>query len=107
MPSTSSTFGAAAYGGPGWSGRDTTARQEIGSLWRACGQTSEWEPLREIMLHCPGPELTLRGDANAAQMISAPDPVRAGEEVEVQRRLAALGYSETKYRLWPKFPADS
>ncbi len=82
MPASHSTFGTAAYGGAGWSGRDTTTRQEIGSLWRACGMSNEWGPLREVLLHCPGPELTLGTDANAAQMLAPPDRVRAAAQHE-------------------------
>ncbi len=147
MPKQHGTFHTAAYGGPGWPGRETSLRQEIGTLWRACGLDNEWAPLKEVLLHCPGSELILGTDADAALMLAPPDAkraaaqheamaqayrgagvavhtlepqgtvrpnqmfladlffmtpegailarpassVRAGEEVEVQRRLAALG----------------
>ena len=90
MPGPGSTFGMAAYGGPGWSGRATTLRQEIGSHWRACGQSNEWGQLREVLLHCPGPELKLEEDANAAQMVAPPDPVRA----PAQHELMAQAYRD-------------
>jgi hypothetical protein len=32
----------AAYGGAGWSPRARSLRQEIGSLWSACGVMNEW-----------------------------------------------------------------
>jgi arginine deiminase len=67
----------AAYGGAGWSPRVDPLRREIGGLWGACGVTTEWSPLRAVMLHRPGDEIGSKKDANAAQMLSSLDVPRA------------------------------
>ena len=68
---------AAAYGGAGWSPRQTTLRQELGALWSPCAVGSEWAPLRAVLLHQPGPEWDNLTNAGAAQMLSLPDPAAA------------------------------
>ena len=69
-----STFGAAAYGGPGWQPRLNDHAQDIGDLWVDCGIDSEWRPLRHVLLHRPGPELsTSADDPNAVQMLDVVD----------------------------------
>ena len=67
----------AAYGGQGWSPRTTSLRQEIGSIWGACGVMSEWSTLKAVLLHRPGPELQASRDPNSVQMLASLDPVRA------------------------------
>lgn len=47
----------AAFGGPGWRPRATTLPEELGTLWSSCGLSSEWRPLKQVLLHPPGPEL--------------------------------------------------
>ena len=42
MAEEKSTFGSAAYGGAGWSGRTRGLAEEIGDLWTDCGIDSEW-----------------------------------------------------------------
>ena len=69
----SDLFQAAAYGGPGWSPRTTTLRDEIGRLWAACGIDSEWAPLRAVLLHRPGPELAQLADPDQAHMLDRLD----------------------------------
>ncbi len=81
MP-TEERLPAAAYGGVGWSPRSEPLRDEIGRLWAACGVASEWEPLRAVLLHRPGPEWDGLADANAAQMLALPDPVLARRQHE-------------------------
>jgi arginine deiminase len=68
---------AAAYGGPGWSPRTTSLRQEIGGAWSACGLDAEWSPLGAVLLHRPGPELEGTGDPDGAQMLDVLDADRA------------------------------
>lgn len=51
------TFNASAYGGAGWQGRVQAHRDEIGTLWAACGIDSEYAPLKAVVMHRPGPEL--------------------------------------------------
>ena len=74
MPHRSS---AAAYGGPGWSPRTTSLRDEIGGAWAACGLDAEWSSLGAVLLHRPGPELEGTGDPDGAQMLDVLDGDRA------------------------------
>jgi arginine deiminase len=71
---------AAAYGGVGWSPRETTLKEEIGRLWAACGQATEWEPLNAVLLHRPGRELSVAEDPDAAQMLAQVDLTLAREQ---------------------------
>jgi arginine deiminase len=64
---------ASAYGGPGWSPRVTSLRQEIGTTWRACGVASEWSPLKAVLLHPPGPELAEVAEPDQSQMLDTLD----------------------------------
>ncbi len=73
----SNLFDAAAYGGPGWSPRQTSLHQEIGRLWATCGLDSEWAPLRAVLLHPPGPELAAAANPDALQLLGPLDPQRA------------------------------
>jgi N-dimethylarginine dimethylaminohydrolase len=73
----SDRFSAAAYGGEGWSPRVHSLRQEIGSVWGACGMSSEWSSLRAVLLHRPGPELEQVVDPDQAQMMAPLDLPRA------------------------------
>jgi N-dimethylarginine dimethylaminohydrolase len=75
-----STFGAAAYGGGGWSQRTRSSRDEIGHLWAGCGINSEWGPLRSVLLHRPGKELLASHDPDAVQMLGNLDLGRAQAE---------------------------
>jgi N-dimethylarginine dimethylaminohydrolase len=65
---------SAAYGGPGWSSRTATSREEIGTLWTRCGVESESAPLRSVLLHSPGEELRSIGDPDDVQMLAPIDP---------------------------------
>jgi arginine deiminase len=60
----------AAYGGTGWSPRTASLRQEIGKVWGACGVSTEWSPLKAVLLHRPGPELEGVADPDKAQMLA-------------------------------------
>jgi N-dimethylarginine dimethylaminohydrolase len=73
-----STFGAAAYGGDGWSQRTATHAEEIGRLW-AGGIDSEWRRLKAVLLRRPGPEIVV-DDVDAAQQLEALDLARAQDE---------------------------
>jgi N-dimethylarginine dimethylaminohydrolase len=70
----------AAYGGAGWSPRTASSRQEIGPVWRMCGVSTEWSPLKAVVLHRPGSELEDLADPDAAQMLAPLDAVRAREQ---------------------------
>jgi arginine deiminase len=71
---------AAAYGGPGWRPRAAALRDELGGVWGACGQATEWGRLDAVLLHRPGPELERVGDPDEALMLERPDAARAGEQ---------------------------
>src|SRR5262245_57792954 len=77
---SSRTFGAAAYGGDGWDQRTKRHFEEIGELWAGCGQNTEWAPLREVLLHRPGPELVSSTDFNAALQLGPIDLPKAQSE---------------------------
>lgn len=64
---------AAAYGGAGWSPRKTSLRQEIGVLWGECGVANEWSPLRSVLLHQPGAELSEVCEPDSSQMLDTVD----------------------------------
>ena len=64
-------FSASAYGGPGWSPRTTSLRQEIGTLWHSCGVMTEWSPLKAILLHRPSTESAGSLDPDQWQMLEA------------------------------------
>jgi len=68
---------ASAYGGPGWSPRVTSLRQELGTIWRACGVASEWSPLKAVLLHPPGPELAEIAEPDHSQMLDTLDATLA------------------------------
>ncbi len=70
-------FNAAAYGGEGWSPRTDSLQQELDRVWGSCGVSTEWAPLRTVLLHKPGPELDASADPDAAQMIEPLDVGRA------------------------------
>lgn len=76
---------AAAYGGPGWSPRTASLRDEIGRLWAPCGLDSEWAPLRSVLLHEPGTELAAVREPDASLMLQ---PIDARLAAEQHRALA-------------------
>ncbi|MFK7802727.1 MAG: dimethylarginine dimethylaminohydrolase family protein [Anaerolineae bacterium] len=67
----------AAYGGPGWRPRAKTITAELGNIWGNCGQNSEYMPLKQVILHRPGPEIISESDPNKAQMLAPLDLARA------------------------------
>lgn len=73
---------AAAYGGPGWSPRDTSMDEELGSIWASCGVGSEWRRLEAVLLHRPGEELAGVEDADRHLMLERPDPGRARGQID-------------------------
>jgi N-dimethylarginine dimethylaminohydrolase len=86
----SHSFDTAAFGGKGWSPRTRSHAREIGDIWAGCGLDSEWKPLRTVLVHRPGPELSVSPDqANMFQLAGALDIRKAREEhdrmVEIYR----------------------
>lgn len=69
-----------AYGGDKWSPRHTSLREEIGTVWNACGVSSEWSTLKAVLLHRPGPELDAIGDPDESLMLARPDANAARAE---------------------------
>ncbi|MGF1447252.1 MAG: dimethylarginine dimethylaminohydrolase family protein [Pikeienuella sp.] len=71
----------AAYGGPGWSPRESDHAEEIGSLWEGFRVSSEFDALEAVLLSPPGPALAAAEDApDASQLLAAVDLGRAAEE---------------------------
>lgn len=70
----------AAHGGDGWRPRETAHRDELGSVWRACGVNAECGTLRAVLMRRPGHEI--EGIANPADALwlDVIDPVRAREQ---------------------------
>jgi len=54
--------------------------EEIGVVWGSCGLENEWQPLRSVLLHTPGEELTAVADPSEALMLDAVDLERARQE---------------------------
>jgi len=75
-----STFGAAAYGGDGWSPRTRSSSEEIGDVWAGCGIINEWAPLKSVLLHRPGQELVASDDPDSMQLLDTIDLGRAQAE---------------------------
>jgi N-dimethylarginine dimethylaminohydrolase len=69
----------AAYGGPGWSPRTASTREELGSLWARCGSAWEWTRLEAVLLHRPGAELGTT-DPGPSLLLDRIDAVTAGRE---------------------------
>jgi arginine deiminase len=70
----------AAHGGPGWLPRSSTLLEEIGEIWRDCGISNEWSPLKAVLVHKPGEEIKSVTNANQALMHSIPDFSLAREQ---------------------------
>jgi arginine deiminase len=81
MSARKGLFNTSAYGGPGWSGRESSHRDEIGTLWASCGIDSEWGPLRSVIVHRPGAELDVSlEDPDAVQMLAPVDLAKARDQ---------------------------
>jgi len=84
------SFGAAAYGGDGWSPRTATHRDELGALWSDCGMENEWAPLECVLLHQPGDEIAASAeDADAVQMLGELDTGRCRAEHQAMAEIYA------------------
>ncbi|MBT6096282.1 MAG: amidinotransferase [Rhodospirillaceae bacterium] len=80
MVGSDGTEGASAYGGDGWQPRDTSLREELGTVWGHCGATDEFSALKGVILHRPGDELAASSDPRAAQMLEPLDLSKAQAE---------------------------
>jgi arginine deiminase len=81
MSARKGLFNTSAYGGPGWSGREASHRDEIGMLWASCGIDSEWGRLRSVIVHRPGAELDISlEDPDAVQMLAPVDLGKARDQ---------------------------
>jgi len=74
------THAMAAYGGEGWAPRETSLRNEIGTIWGQCGISNEWSTLKAVLLHRPDRELTASHDANEVQMLAQVDIEKAQQQ---------------------------
>lgn len=72
MQTKNMNFDTAAFGGEGWSPRIRTHAMEIGDIWAGCGMDSEWKPLKTVLVHRPGPELSVSLDQVNALQLAAP-----------------------------------
>ena len=82
----------AAFGGDRWSARTDPLARELGTLWARCGVDSEIAPLRQVLLHRPGRELSASADPDAVQMLAPLDPVRAAaQHAALARTYGELG----------------
>ncbi len=70
-------YSMAAYGGRGWQPRQTSLREELGTIWGCCGIAGEWQPLKAVLLHRPGRELSCSPDPDEVQMLQEVDWRRA------------------------------
>ena len=66
-----------AYGGDTFSHRVKSMREELGDIWTSCGISAEWDTLKSVILHRPGPEIEALVDADSVQMLGIPDPSTA------------------------------
>lgn len=81
MQTKNNAVDTAAFGGQGWSPRIRSHAMEIGDIWAGCGLDSEWKPLKTVLVHRPGPELSVsRDQANACQLAEPLDVQKAGQE---------------------------
>ncbi len=71
---------SSAYGGSGWSPRIASLGEEIGIVWGSCGVSSEWAPLKAVLLHPPGPEVESDADPDHRQWLNAIDMARAQKQ---------------------------
>jgi arginine deiminase len=93
MQTQNRAFDTAAFGGEGWSPRIRTHAVEIGDIWAGCGMDSEWKPLKTVLVHRPGPELSISSDqVNALQLAAPLDLEKARAEHD---RMVAL-YQENQ-----------
>lgn len=70
----------ASHGGEGWESRSGTTADEIGTVWAACGVSSECGTLHAVLMHRPGAEIEGITDAGRALWHQILDPVRAREQ---------------------------
>lgn len=75
------SFGAAAYGGENWIGRETDHIDELGSLWSGYRIANEYAPLEAVLMHRPGAELAVSlEDAEKALMLAPLDIALAQDQ---------------------------
>lgn len=91
---------AAAYGGDGWSPRQTTLEDEVGSLWASCGLCDEWSRLKSVLLYRPGSELASVHDPDQAQMLQTIDADLARRQHEA----IAAAYRESGVTVYDAEP---
>ncbi len=77
----------AAYGGRGWQPRRASLREELGTIWSRCGIADEWHPLKAVLMHRPGKELSRSEDPDAVQMLRTIDWKRARSQHDALARV--------------------
>lgn len=96
-------FEVSAYGGAGWSPRIMPLSQELGGIWGACGVSTEWAPLKSVLLHWPGPELDASAEPNAVQMLEPLDVALA----QAQHKAMAQAYREAGVTVYYVEPTET
>jgi N-dimethylarginine dimethylaminohydrolase len=72
---------SAAYGSEGGAPRTTRLSEELGGIWAACGQNSEYAPLKRVLLHPPFCDTsTEESDPDQFQLLAPVDARRAAKQ---------------------------
>ena len=66
-------FYESAYGGDGWSPRNTSLSEELGTLWANSGMSSEYKRLKSVVMHRPGEELGASAEPDKVLMLAPLD----------------------------------
>jgi N-dimethylarginine dimethylaminohydrolase len=103
MTNQTEPFNVSAYGGEGWSPRKMSLREELGQVWGICGLSTEWSPLKAVLLHKPGPELAASADPNAVQML---EPLNLGL-AQAQHQAMAEAYRKAGVTVYYVDPAET
>lgn len=96
-------YASSAYGGGGWQPRITSLRDELGSIWHFCGMATEWNKLKAVILHRPGPELAASLDFDKVNMLAPLDINRA----QAQHDALAQAFQEAGVTVHYTQPGDS
>lgn len=86
-----------AYGGPGWSPRNSSLGEEAGRIWGTFGQSTEWSHLKTVLMHRPGPELGTRQKPDAVLMLDRLDAQKAGAQHDALARAYRLAGIDVVY----------
>lgn len=86
-----------AYGGPGWSPRNSSLGEEAGRIWGPFGQSTEWSDLKTVLMHRPGAELCTMQKPDAVLMLDRLDAQKAGAQHDALARAYRLAGIDVVY----------